>query len=484
MNKIVVNYLFNASYQLLVVLLPFITMPYIARVLGPEMLGVNAYTYSIIQILIIVGMVGIPLYGNRQIGIYADKGKEKLSQEFWSIYLIQFVGIITCLVFYTFYSLSLSSEFWIKISLLQGLHLLGFLFDISWLLIGVQKLKETVTRNLIFKILAVILIFTFVKDENDLDLYILIMSGSMVLGQIVIWYYAKDIIHIKPYINIQSLKKHIKPIMILFLPQILGQLYLSLDKVILKVFTTEVQVAYYDQALKIVKLVLTIVTSIGVVMLPNISSEFAKGNKEKVKYYVEKVFRYILFITIPMAIGLYSISSNFVQWFLGPEFLEVADLIKIISPIIFFIGLGSLFGIQILAAIGDSKKLTISIFFGALISVTLSLILVPKYGSYAAAFSTLLAEAAVAVIQFYFVKEYIQLKRVSKSFCLYIISSMLMMVAIYFIGLLDISVILKTFLQVSLGSVIYIGVLGLLKEEFVFDVKKEVISIAIGKKSN
>lgn len=477
MNRILSNYLFNAIYQLLVVLLPFITTPYVARVLGPEKLGANAYTFSIIQILMVIGMLGVPLYGNRQIAIYAEKGKEKITREFWSIYSIQFIGVGVCIVLYLIYVLSLSSEFWVTISLLQGLYLLSSMFDISWLLLGVQRLKQAVTRNFIFKILSIILVFIFVKDENDLDIYILIMGGTMLIGQLILWFYAKNIIFIKPQVVFQDFKKHIKPIMILFMPQILGQLYLSLDKVILQVFTTEVQVGYYDQALKISKLVLTIITSIGVVMLPNISAAFVKGDREKVVYYVEKVLLYILFITIPMVIGISAISDNFISWFLGKDFQEVSGLLKILSPIIFFIGLGSLFGMQILAGTGQEGKLTISIFSGALVSIVVSLIFVPKYGAYAAAASTLLAEATVAIIQFFFVRRFINLTKVYKSLFLYIISSIIMMLSVISIGNIEFSVILKTFVQILVGIVVYLSMLFILKEKFIMEANKIILPI-------
>jgi O-antigen/teichoic acid export membrane protein len=470
MNKILSNYLFNTTYQLLVIFLPFITTPYVSRVLGPEQLGVNAYTFSIVNILMVAGMFGIPLYGSRQIGIYSTKGLDELSKEFWSIYSLQLAGMLICSVGYLCYSLTLSPAL-MKIFLIQGIQLIASMIDISWLLMGLQRFKETVTRNFLVKMLTIILIFTVVKKRSDLDLYIMVISVSTLIGQIILWFSAKKYINLKPVIDRERFGQHFKPILILFVPQLLGQLYLSLDKVILNFFDSKVQVGYYDQAMKIIKLLLTIVTSISTVMLPNMSAEFARGNNEKVLYYVEMIFRFVLFITIPMMVGLSGISTNFVSWFLGPEFSKVALLLRIISPIILFIGLGSLFGIQILVATHQNNKLTISIAAGATVSILVSLIFVPIYGVWATAIATLLTEATVACVQFFFVRSYIKVRNIYKSFFTYIFSAGIMLLVIYFLNYIPVSAILKTFIQVIGGFAAYILLLFILKETLIVQLR-------------
>lgn len=476
MKKIFKNYLFNASFQLLLILVPFITTPYIARVLGPENLGIQAYTFSIIQVLIIIGMIGIPLYGNRQIATASVKGKDEISREFWSIYLLQLTMLFASIIFYFIYSLSLP-DYMQKISLLQGIHLLASMLDISWFLLGLQQIKQVAVRNLLIKVISIMLIFTFVNDVNDLDIYILIISCSTFGGQIFLWSYSRKYINFRLKLRWHDSSKHIKPILVLFLPQILGQLYLSFDKIVLNYYSTAAQVGYYDQAMKIVRLATTLVTSLGAVVLPSIATEFALGNKEKIYYYVKMILKYILFITIPMALGLVSISDNFVQWFLGSNFLEVAKILQIVSPIIIFVGLGSLFGIQILAATHQSGKLTFSIFCGAIVSVLISLIFVPKYGVYATAYATLLTEVAVASIQLYFVKEFLKIKDIKKSLIFYLVSGIFMFGIIHVINLVNMPVISKTFLQIGVGIITYISMLLLFKEEFTNQLKEQLILI-------
>ncbi|MFE5324684.1 polysaccharide biosynthesis C-terminal domain-containing protein, partial [Paenibacillus sp. NPDC056579] len=297
--------------------------------------------------------------------------------------------------------------------------------------------------------------------------YIIINGGTVLIGQVILWFTALKYIDIKPKFDFVKIRDHIIPIFVLFLPQILGQVYLSVDKILLNYYRSETEVGYYDQAIKIIKILLTIITSISAVMLPSLSAEFVKGNREKIMYYVEIIFQFILFISIPMIIVISSISNNFITWFLGMQFLEVASLLKIISPIILFIGLGSLFGTQILVATNQINKLTISIACGAVISVLINVIFVPLYGIYATAVATLLSEITVTTVQYFFVQKFLNFKNISKSFVLYIVSATAMFGFIVIIEHTNIESVIKIIIQGVLGLILYFLVLTLYKEKLI-----------------
>ncbi|PAF15429.1 lipopolysaccharide biosynthesis protein, partial [Terribacillus saccharophilus] len=158
------------------------------------------------------------------------------------------------------------------------------------------------------------------NDKEDLNKYIVILSLSTLIGQLLIWKFAKKHIYIVPKKKWFKPLAHIKPIFILFIPQILGQMYLSVDRIILGIFSNVDSVGYYDQAMKIIKLATTLITSLSAVVIPNLTSEFIKGDYNKIKEYVMFLFKYILFIGLPMTAGIIGISDTFVTWFLGSEF--------------------------------------------------------------------------------------------------------------------------------------------------------------------
>lgn len=474
MSKLISNYIFNSFYQILILILPFITMPYVARVLNPEGLGINAYSFSVAQIFVLFAVLGIPLYGNKQIAIAKLKGRDHLTEEFWSIYLIQLISSVICSVVF-FIMIEVAYKDQSLIYFFQWFNVMAAMVDISWLYIGLEELKKTVIRNTLTKLAGVALIFILVKDENDLITYIAINSLANVLGQLILWAQAKEYIGF-PRISKKSMMTHVKPILLIFLPQLIIQLYVVLDKIILGALSTKAEVAMYDQGLKIGKMSLALVTSIVTVMLPRISSEFTQGHNDKFKYYVDYVLRFVLLMTIPMCFGLACIADNFVTWFFGPGYEKIGLILIIISPITIIIGLSTVFGLQILLPTNQQNKLTVSVTIGAVISIAANFALIPFYDSVGAAIAAVIAEIAVTVVQFIYVREHIHIKQFLKDNFTYFFASIVMGGAILLLGFYtDISPVLKTVLQIIIGLAVYLLMLLLMKDKLILDVKNKIL---------
>ena len=301
-----------------------------------------------------------------------------------------------------------------------------------------EELKKTVIRNTIVRIASVILVFILVKKPEDLLIYIYINSITQFVGQAVLWIQLFHYIK-KPFqITIAYITSHLKPLLIVFSSQIIIQLYVVVDRIILGMVANETEVGFYDQASKIVKLTLSIITSLSTVMLPRIASEFSKGNYEKIKQYSNTTIKFILFTTLPMTIGLAGVAKSVVPWFLGAGFEKVPLLIIIMSPIILFIGLSNVFGIQILLPIQQQTKLTISVAMGAIASIIINIILIKNLESLGTAIATLIAEGVVTLVQLFFVLKYINMKDLIKHFFKYGLVSILMGVVVFFIGFIKI----------------------------------------------
>ncbi len=323
------NYLYNVFYQLLMVIIPIITVPYVAKVLGTYGTGVNAYSFSIAQYFVLFGMIGVSLYGNRTIATVRDD-REKLNKKFWEIYILQLITCSIATFVYIIYVLNFV-ESNRNIYLVQSLYIISAAIDISWLFMGLEDFKKTVTRNTVIKIIGVICIFTFVKSIDDLLIYVGILAISNFLGQLVLWGYVGKIINLKfiKFINFNEMIKNLNPMIILFVPQIAVQIYTVLNKTMLGIISTESEVGIFDNSEKIIKITLAIVTSLGTVMLPRISNEFAKGKLEKVNEYIYKSLNFVSIIAIPMAFGIAAISKEFVGWFLTDEFYKATIVIPI-----------------------------------------------------------------------------------------------------------------------------------------------------------
>ncbi|OLS37815.1 oligosaccharide flippase family protein [Bacillus sp. MRMR6] len=463
MKKLISNYLFTVMYQLLLIITPFITTPYISRVLKPEGIGIEAYVASIVQLFIVFITLSFSLYGSRQIA--SKQNQKETSEEFWSIFLFKILTSLIVIVVYYFF-VNGSSEYKI-LYLINILTLLANIIDISWYFFGKEQIKAISIRNMLVKIIGIILIFTFVKDSNDLDLYVLINAGTLFIGQLIMWIpLLREVSFVK--ISFKSISNHFKPIMILFLPQIMIQIYVLANKIILGNESGEIEVGYYNQAYKIIIIALGVISSLGSVMLPRMASEFSRGNKEEMERYVNFAMQFILLITLPMTLGMIGIAPNFVTWFLGNEFEPVTNLLIIMSPVIFFVGLANVFGIQILIGTNQQNKYSIAVTSGAILSLILNFLLIKPLASTATSISLLVAEGVGALIQIYFARSYFNLKKFFLMFTKCFILSTFVYISVVLVSTyLPFTPLLITFIQLSAGMITYIIGLIIIKEPII-----------------
>ena len=219
MSSVKKNFLYSILYQMLVLIVPLITTPYVSRTVGAEGIGVYTYTYSIAYYFVLIAMLGINNYGNRTIAKVRDD-KEKMSDTFISIYTLQFVMSMIMIFIYVIYVLFFANEYkWMHV--IQMIYMISVIFDINWFYFGLEKFKITITRNIIIKIISTIFIFVFVKERADLWKYTIIMTTSTLITQMYLWVILKKNVYIsKERIqkNYKDALKHLKPTLILFIP--------------------------------------------------------------------------------------------------------------------------------------------------------------------------------------------------------------------------------------------------------------------------
>jgi len=442
-------------------LIPLITVPYVSRVLGKEGIGVYSYTLSMTQYFIIIGTLGISLYGSRQIA-YVKDDKEKMSKTFWSLIFLKIITSSIALVIYLFiFGFNRNHS---DIYLIQSIAIISGMLDISWLYIGLEDFKKTVTRNLAVKILGVICIFIFVKSYDDLYKYIIINGFMSLLYNYFLWMYIpKTVLTVK--IKFIDIKEHFVPAIKLFIPQIAIQIYAVLDKSMLGALSNTGEVGLYDQSQKIIILVLSLVTSLGVVMLPRMSNIFANSDNEKMNNYLNKTLCGVAYVSIPMAVGLASISKEFVPWFFGPEFGQVICLMIILTPILFLISMSNVVGVQYLLPANKIKEFTVSVTIGAIVNIILNIILIPKYKAIGACVATVIAEFVVTFIQYMYVRKNIKKKCFISNAIKYCISSIIMFIVVRFIGNYMGVRIITTIVQAVMGVIVYILILTILRDE-------------------
>ncbi|MGI5989970.1 MAG: flippase [Lachnospiraceae bacterium] len=423
-NSVKKNYLYNLTYQILTILLPLITTPYVSRVLGAENIGIYSYTLSITTFFILFGSLGISVYGQREIAFVRDS-KEKRSSTFWEIVILRSLTMLVSITVFFFAFVNGNNDYRIYYRILL-LELAGNVVDISWFFQGLEDFRKTVARNLFVKLLSVTCIFLFVKSSDDLVIYFVIYVLSVLLGNLSLWLYLPKLIY-SPRHSRLHVFRHFVPTVELFIPQIAIQVYTILDKTMIgTIISDKSEVGYYEQAQKVVKMLLTIVTSLGTVMMPRIAHTYAEGNLEKVNEYMRKSFNAVCLLAFPLIFGIISVADAFVPVFFGPGYDRVAVLMIVISPIIFLIGMSNVTGQQYLLPTMRQKEYTISVVMGACVNFCMNAILIPYYGAFGASVGTVIAETTVTSIQIFCTRHDFHWSKILKSIGRYLSAALVM----------------------------------------------------------
>ena len=467
------NFVYNASFQFLLMVVPLITTPYISRVLGAENIGIQSYTNSIISYFVLFATCGLNMYGQREIAYHSESIYEK-SRIFWEVSLNKLVFTVLSLLMYVYFVYQVTD--YKEIFVWQGINLIACAFDISWYFQGIQDFKRIVMRNAAVKIIGVACIFSFIHTADDLALYVILLGSTTLVGNLILWGYMRKMLVRVPLQELNVFRdKRIK--LELFAPFIAIQIYTVLDKTMIGIFTGDpTQNGYYEQAQKVVQMSLAIITSLGTVLLPNISARFAQRDLQGIRDTVMKAYRYILICACPMTCALVVMSPIFVPWFFGPGYEGVIIMLQIFSLLFIIISISNIAGTGILTPTNRQNYGTLAVIGGAVVNFTLNIKFIPQFGAVGAAVASIVAEVVVSAVHLYYIKQYIDLRILFGWGLKYICAAMIMGGMIYVGGQMLLTYqffpALINFFQVVLGILIYILLLVFVfGEKYLFQIK-------------
>lgn len=468
--NIIKNYIYNTIYQIMLLIVPLITMPYLTRVFTPDQTGINSFTASVVNYFMLFGALGMQMYANRQVA-YVRDNNEKLRKTFWSLYATQLITTTISLIAYLIFVLFVRDNK--AIYLVQGISIIATMIDISWLFMGLEDFKKVSLRNILVKLLGLIGIFVFVKTSDDLLLYIFISTIINVIGMIVMWLYIPREIR-KVQIDKNLIKKTIVPLLLLFLPQIASQVYTLLSRTMIGILSTEAQVAFYDYSQRIVRIVLALIASIGTVLMPRVSNMNSNGEKDKIKDFVNKAFMFVSYLSIPMAFGLMGVSENLISWFLDKEYIQVGSLAAISSIIIIPVSWANIIGVQYLIAIKEEYKYTYSVVISSILSFIANIILIPRMGALGAVISLIIAEFCGSLIQLILVRKQLNIGKMLLGIIRYVIVSIIMLIIVIWVGNIFENKIIANIIQVIVGGLFYFTSMWILKDRVQIEVIDKV----------
>lgn len=456
------NYIYNLMYQILLLITPLITTPYLSRVLGADGIGKYSYIESICSYFVLFATLGLTTFGQREVS-YVQNDLVKRTTIFWETNIIELIASIICCMIYIIFSLQQKDS---PLYLALIFNLLAVIVNITWFFQGLEEFGKIVLRNIIFKLINIIFVFVCIKSKDDLIFYLFGTACITFLSNVSLW------IEVPKYITKISISKlhplrHMKTVISLFVPTIAVQVYTVLDKTMIGMITqNDFENGYYEQAVKISKMVMTVVTALGTVMIPRIGFYFEKGDVKEVKRLMYRGYRFVWFLGIPLCLGLIMVSPKFVPWFFGEGYNKVSVLLGILSFLILAIGINNVTGIQYLIPTKRQNIFTLTVLIGAMINFAMNYILIERFAAIGAAIASVTAETVIAIVQLMIVRKEINPLEVLKEGANYWIAGGIMTGVLFFIQKLVSASIMGTVALVAVGASSYFVVLFFMKDEF------------------
>lgn len=474
-----INYIYNVAYQILNVLMPIATAPYVARTIGADGVGIGSYYSTVAGYFATFAMLGLTNYGSRTIAQCGERRHEQ-NKVFSSLFYMQIIMCVIMGLLYTGY-IFLFIKANIAMASLYGLTIVASAINLNWYFWGIEEFKITVTRSFVVKIVTFISIFVMVKDTNDVLLYNAILVIGNFLGNMPLIIIAPKYVKLVS-VSFRDVWRNFKPNVMLFIPIIGATLYRTVDKVMIGLMINFQEVGFYENADKIINICLGCIIALGQVMMPRSSNLLSTGKIDESKRLLEKSFRFSSLFSSAITFGLLSVSSIFIPIFLGDNFEDSASILSILSLSFLFLAWGNVLKTQVIIA-GEKDDIYIkATFLGLIINFSLNSILIPIMKGDGAAIATVITEGCVFIYLAFKIKQDISVGKMLKQSFPYLAVGFVMMIIVFIIRIqLDIN-IFSLIILICIGGVIFIIGCLILAFGFKDDLLLDMINIVLKRK--
>lgn len=472
------NYLYNIAYQILLIITPLATAPYLSRVIGADGVGIFSYTYSVATYFALFGLLGLTNYGSRSIAKAKDN-QESLNRTFSGIFYLQLITSITVSILYFLYIYFVVADNH-TVAWIQSLGVISCIINLNWFFWGLEEFKVTVTRNFIIKLISFASTFIFVRTESDLWKYTLIIALGTFLGNATILSFVHK--HAKLVkVSIKEIFSHLIPNAVLFLPYLSVSIYRTMDKIMLGKLSSYSQLGYFENAEKIIMIFLGCIIALGQVMLPKSANLIMKGKIQESNQLLRKSMRFVSLFTSALMFGTIGIAHIFVPVFFGKAFTPSTSILILLAPNLILLAWSQTLTSQFLIPRGKDKINIMSTALGAVVNITVNLMLIYWIGAIGAAVGTIAAEISRNIYIVSCSRKELEIKAYIFDGVPYFVVGAFMGIIVYLVGNTMPRNAATVIVQLAVGALVYLtGCILLMyknKDELLIEIKNFTLNL-------
>ncbi len=471
------NALLNNIRLLLSFLLPLVTFPYVSRILGAGGMGKVEFANSFVQYFVLFTALGIPTYGIREVARVRDDSflLSKTVAELSVILIFTvFAGYAVYLAFIFFIPFFRSD---LNLFLIVAPTIILSDFSFEWFYQGIENQQYITVRYIFIKLIQLVLIFAFIKKSADYLKYALILVGFNAVSSVF------NIIHLRKYVcfvphKCLELKKHLKPVLVIFASVIAVSIYTQLDTVMIGFFRGNEEVGIYTAANRVVRIILTLVTSLSAVIIPKIENALKNNRLDEYNSLLNKSLSFILLFAFPCLLGILVCADDIILLFAGNDFKDAIFSIQLLCPIILIVGLANFVGLQVLYANRKEKYYTAAVSVAAVVNFVCNFILIPKIGQVGAVVGTLIAETVGLCLMSFLGRTFLCSAKLKVHVLKYILGAGVMGIVVFLLKRFFVSscfsMVVRLTVCVLCGAVVYAFVMFLLQESLCVNIWGQV----------
>lgn len=479
-KSLINNSAFNFIKTFSSLVFPIITFTYSARILGEEGIGKVSFSKAIVSYFVMFALLGMNYYGTREVA-KLRYDKEKLSKFVHEMLIIN--GFTTLLAYVALYCSAVFIPKLYEYKELLVINSFAIILQVTgmdWLYQGLEEYRSITIRTVFFQFISLVAMLFFVRRKDDILAYAIICLLASYGA------YAVNFITSRKYVffhrcGVYEIKKHMKPLLWLFALVVSMELFTVLDSTMLGFLQGDAAVGRYTAAVKVNKMVNTLITSIGVVLIPRLAFYIDKKQNEKVYDLVEKAYNYVFLISIPAAVGLFTLSNDIILLFSGSGFVSAGITMRLLTPIVLVIPFSITTNQQTLIPMGKEKLMLIATSLGAVTNMICNFFLIPRFSENGAAIATVIAETIVALVSFINASRFFDMRTIFSKYYQYWIAAIPIPLIAMIIRQFEIHYVIKDFIIVLLSIWCYLFILFQMKNQYIREFMK-VINQKTGKK--